>query len=179
MNQQRYLPYEHSSLVHRYFSNDLELLVTARGSATSDTKGRFVKAACSPDALERRLQRVEHLGLTSRILAEVGEIGDPIELDRRLMDVWAEIRVLDQLLREGYTRIEKVTEIADFVAHRCEHSVAFQVTRLNKLLTAEIDRRNPPELRDRSTYGIIQDIHERLDTPTWYLFRDRIPSWLD
>lgn len=174
MNQQHYLPYEHSFLVHGYFSNYLELLVTARGNATSDTEGCFAKAAFSPDALERRLQRIEHLGLTSRILAEVGEIGDPVELDRRLMDVWAELRTLDQLLREGYTDIEKVTEVADFIAVCDQQKAAFQVTHLNKRLAGNGNRQGSRETRSLSPYGEIKDIHSRLDKATKELIRRRI-----
>lgn len=148
--------------------------MTARGSATSDTKGHFVKAACSPDALERRLQRIEHLGLTSRILAEVGEIGDPVELDRRLMDVWAELRTLDQLLREGYSDIEKVTETADFTACRDNQKTAFQVTHLHKRLAGNGNQQGSRETRSLSPYGDIRDIHSRLDNATKELIRRRI-----
>lgn len=174
MNQHRCLPYENSLLVRTYFSTYLELLVAAHENASSDIEGRFVKAAFSPEALERRLQRIEHLGLTSRILAEVGEIGDPVELDRRLTDVWAELRTLDQLLREGYTDIEKVTTTADFIARRDSQKTAFQVTHLHKLLAVEIEQRNPPHLRNESTVGMVDSVHERLDSPAGHLFWSRV-----
>lgn len=142
MNQLWYLPYESSDLVNKYFAEYLRRLVAARENARNggNHEGRFIRAAYAPEALERRLQQIEHLGLTQKVLTEVGDIGDPIELDRRLMDVWAELRTLDQLLREGYTDIEKVTKIADFTACRDNQKMAFQVTHLQKPLSAEIDR---------------------------------------
>ncbi len=174
MNQQRSWPYENSLLVHRYFSHYLEMLVAAHENARSDIEGRFVRAVFFPEALERRLQRIEHLGLTSSILAEVGEIGDSTELDRRLMDVWAELRTLDQLLREGYTDIEKVTKVADFIAVRDQQKTAFQVTHLNKRLAGNGNRQGSRETRSLSPYGDIRDIHSRLDKATKELIRRRI-----
>jgi len=114
------------------------------------------------------------MGLTANIIAEVGKISDSAVLDRRLQDCWAELRVLDQLLREGFTAIEKVTETADFIAWRGSVMYAIQVTRVNVQLGASVVRRNSEDRRDPSPYGTIKDIHERLDTPTSYLFWDRL-----
>lgn len=166
-------PYLHSSLVLRYFCEYLMQLLIAQ-IKNDRYDGYFVKVAYSPDNLEQRLQKIDPLGLTKNIVDEVGNIADPIELDRRLMDAWAELRVADQLQREGYYDIQKVTEIADFVAMREEHQFAFQVTRVNKLLANEISRRNPPNKRSSLPYGTSKDIHDRLDEPTGYLFWDRL-----
>lgn len=162
--------YHNSPLVQRYFGEYLTQLLAAQ-KGNEQYKGYFVKAALDPDSLEQRLRRIEPLGLTQKIIDEIGYITDPIELDRRLMDAWAELRVVDQLQRKGYDNIQKVTAIADFVAVRKEQHFAFQVTRVNKLFENEISRRNQ---RSGLPYGSIEDIHERLDKPTGYLFWDRL-----
>lgn len=156
-------------LVRRYFGKYLSLLVRAL-LGDNFYEVHFVKAAFDPQALERRLQGIESIGQTSSIVSEVGEIQDPIELDRRLMDAWAELRTISQISKEGFTGISKVTEIADLLATRGDEKVAFSVKRINNSLENQVQRRNKPDERDSSPYGEIGDIHNRLGGPLSYFF---------
>jgi len=156
-------------LVRQYFGKHLQRLVTAL-LEESPAEGRFVKAAFEPQALEQRLQGIELLGQTSRIVSEVGEIQDPIELDRRLLDAWAELRTISQISKEGFDNISKVTEIADLRATRGDEKIAFSVKRINNSLENQVQRRNEPDKRDSDPFGEIGDIYNRLGGPLSYFF---------
>lgn len=169
------LPYENTDLVNRYFGRFIKALVDAYHKAPFE--GNFIKAATNPGTLEKRLQRVERLGITQAIVNEVGFTDDPEELDRRLMDAWAEIRTADQLRKESFSGIEKVKSYADLKAHRPDAPYVFQVKRVKGSLVNEINkigRREQSPVRESSPYGQVGDIHSRLDAPTGYLFWDAL-----
>lgn len=159
-------------LTKKYFGKYLGHLLTALQETQFEE--HFVQAAFVPYDLEKRLEKIESLGLTKAIVAEVGNINDPQELDKRLVDAWAEIRVIDQLLREDFENIRKKKAIADLLARKDCRSYAFQVTRINKSLSSEVEKRNKPPKRDSSPYGTLSDIHERLDGPISYFFWDAL-----
>lgn len=102
---------------------------------------------CS-EKLENRLQRIQNAGVVQSIVDEVGNPKHPGEFDRRLLNAWAEIRVLDQLLRERFVDIHKVTVAADFEARRDDRLYAIQVTRVNR----------DPKFAD-GPVGTIEDIY--------------------
>lgn len=164
------MSYEGFPLVSQYFGKYLTQLTKALESDKAYQKKRFVFVFDNPDSLEARLQRIDGLGLTRRIVDEVGDIRNPNELDGRLLDAWAEIRVVDQLLKEGFSDIAKVTETADLKAKSGERYYAFQVKRIATPLSQHVERRNPPNRRSTSSLGSISDIHDRLDVPISYLF---------
>jgi len=100
-------------LIERYFGESIRRL-----QVTPPRRGRFVYlySQGDPDRLEARLKRT-HMTLSFQtIFDEVGIITDTSELDRRLVDAWAEIRVIDHLLKEGFTDIRKESSIADMTA---------------------------------------------------------------
>jgi len=160
-------------LVKKYFGKYIGQLVEALLDE-NPYEGRFAKAAFEPQALERRLQRIEETGQTSRIVSEVGELQDPIELDRRLMDAWAELRTICQLCKEGFGNISKVTEIADLTATRGDEKFAFQVKRINNSLDNQVNRMNEPGKRDSDPTGEIGEIYSRLGEPLSYFFWDSL-----
>jgi len=96
--------------------------------------GRFVHlfARGDPERLERRLQRTRNTTAFQTIFQEIGSIKDPDELDKRLLDAWAEIRVIDQLVRERFIDICKVRTPADLVARYMSQLYAIQVTRISR-----------------------------------------------
>jgi len=156
-------------LVKRYFGKYLGRLVKALQSG-SLPEGRFVRVAFSPERLERRLQIIEPLGQTSAIVSEIGDVRDPIELDTRLVNAWAELRTLYQLHKEGFEGIQKIRDIADLTATKQGVSYAFQVTRITTLLKEQFGRRNPQDKRNTSPYGPLDDVYERFDKPLSYFF---------
>ena len=113
--------------------------------------------------LEKRLENVQSTAALQAILKEIGNITNPIELDRRLLDAWAEIRVIDQLLREGFDDVLKVETTADFVARCANRSYAIQVTRISR----------EPRFPDLPT-GDIQEIYSRVERPIGSYFWDSI-----
>ncbi|MDD5368152.1 MAG: hypothetical protein PHQ40_03625 [Anaerolineaceae bacterium] len=159
-------------LLKKYFLRYLKRLIEAREN--NEFAGRFYLYAMDPDTFESRLARIEHLGQTQAIVSEVGDIDEPSELDRRLLDVWAEIRVLDQLYREGFTSIQKVRVVADYTALKCSRSFAFQVTRISGSLADQVKAQKDKTKRETSPYGDLDDIHSRLSDPAWYFFWDAL-----
>lgn len=148
-------------LVRKYFGKHLSKLLRAIHTGSYDA--HFAKVALCPSLLEARLQRIEALGQTQRIMSEVGNIDDPKHLDERLLSAWAELRVVDQLLRERFDQIKKVEVTADLKAQKGGQALAFQVTRVNKSWrTQVIDHSGPGTLVDRVGYGNIRDIYRRL-----------------
>lgn len=160
-------------LVRQYFGKHLSLLIKMSLKKNS-YEGRFIRSAFEPEVLEKRLQRIERVGQTSRIVSEVSGIQDAGELDRRLMDAWAELRTISQLCKEGFSNINKVTETADLTATRGDEKFAFQVTRINNSLDNQVNRRNKPDKRDSEPMGEIEDIYARLDEPLSYFFWDAL-----
>lgn len=167
------LPMADYPLVNQYFGKSLRKLARAL-EAGELSKARFVFAAYRPADLEKRLKRLEPLGQTRAIADEVVNVKNPDELDRRLMDAWAELRVLDQLRREGFTEIEKVKEIADFTGRRGNHCYAVQVTRVNKSLSSQVEKWNTPGKRSSVPFGQLEDIYDRLEMAVYAVFRDRL-----
>jgi len=144
-------------LVRRYFGEYLGQLL--RALQEKPFKEHFTNYAFHPQNFERRLESIEPLGLTEAIVREVGKSKTPIDLDRRLVDAWAELRFISQIQQEGFRNISKVAEIADFTAKRNEKSYAFQVTRINTLLKEKVSPSTPVNNE------MIPRIHDRLDDP--------------
>jgi len=148
-------------LVRKYFGKHLAKLVRAAQSESYDT--HFAKIALCPHLLEARLRRIEDQEQTQRIMSEVGNVSDPENLDKRLTNAWAELRVIDQLRKEGFDSIQKVKVIADLKAQKSKQTFAFQVTRVNKSWrTQVIDHSDPGVSVDRIGYGNIGKIYKRL-----------------
>ena len=162
-------------LVDRYFGAHLRKLLGIRQTDPS-YRGTFVLHAFYAEALEARLLRIEPLGQTHAIVNEVGDGDNSGEVDKRLMDAWAEIRVLDQLQREAFQHIRKTAQTMDFTAEKDGTRYAFQVTHINKTLSDQVIRHNPPDRWSTSPYGDIDEIHSRLDDPASWLFWDRLES---
>ena len=151
-------------LVRKYFGEHLVKLVRASQSGSCDA--HFAKVASRPYLLEDRLQRIESLGQTQCIMSEIGKIDAPENLDKRLRNAWAELRVVDQLRKEGFDSIQKVEVIADLTAQKGGQNFAFQVTCVNKSWDAQvIDHSEPGTSVDRIGYGNINDIYRRLSKP--------------
>lgn len=108
---------------------------------------------CS-ERLEHRLERIGNTSALRLIIQEIGNITQRDEFDRRLKDAWAEIRVIDQLTRERFIDIAKVTVSADFVARRFSRRYAIQVTRINR----------GPEFQDMPV-GKLDDIYDQSKVP--------------
>ena len=148
-------------LVRKYFGKYLAKLLRAAQSESCDT--HFAKIALCPHILEARLRRIEGQEQTQRIMSEVGNVSDPENLDKRLTNAWAELRVIDQLCKEGFDSIQKVEVVADLTARESKQAFAFQVTRVNKSWrTQVIDHSEPGVSVDRIGYGNIGDIYKRL-----------------
>lgn len=149
---------DYPELTMKYFGAYLDRL-----TAYQAENDKFVRHFWPTDRLEARLKSIEDLGLTTKIIGkEVGDISDPVELDRRLMDAWAELRFISQLQREGFVKIEKVTKTVDFTAERDGQKYAFQVTRANRSLNDEAATRQNPEDRILRLHGeLISKIHEK------------------
>jgi hypothetical protein len=151
-------------LVKRYFGRYLSQLGEGL-SAGILTEGRFVRIAFAPQQLEIRLQALEPLGQTPAIVAEVGEVQDVVELDRRLLNAWAELRTIHQLRKESFADIHKEREVADLTATQQGKSYVFQVTRITTLLVKRVMRCNPPDEQDVDPFGPLEDIYQRLKVP--------------
>lgn len=147
----------YTPLVTKYFGNYLDQLV-AHKAANDKFNGRFVNVNWESQSLEARLEAIETLGLTKAIVCEIGKSDGtkPEDLDNRLMNVWAELRFISQLQREGFSHITKVKKTADFTAERENQKYAFQVTRINSALN-EIAARKKKILRP---YGSICKIYK-------------------
>jgi hypothetical protein len=148
-------------LVHKYFGRHLAKLLKATQGGPCDT--HFAKVALRPYLLEARLQRIEALGQTQRIMSEVGDIDDPKDLDERLQNAWAELRVVDQLRKEGFDSIQKVKVTADLMAQKDEQTLVLQVTRVNKSWRTQVVNHSDSSTSvDHIGYGDIGDIYRRL-----------------
>ncbi len=154
-------------LVEKYFSG---YLLQLAHSKSKDYAGRFSNATWFPADLERRLTRIEHLGLTSSIVKEIGSHDDPFNLDNRLLDAWAEIRLCDQLVREHFMSITKVVEIADFTAVRNGEKTAFQVTRSRRTVNSELIKDNTAMRQEDVVTGSLTQIHNQYDDPVGKVF---------
>ncbi len=148
-------------LTRQYFGKYLSQLLVALIEGEKFDE-HFVNCTFEPDNLEKRLRKIEYLGQTKSIVAEVGDISDPDILDKRLSNVWAEIRVIDQLLREGFSDIQKVRETSDFIAQLQGQNYAIQVVRINSSLESKAAKNQT--YSDISPYGSISSIHSRLDS---------------
>ena len=85
-------------LVDRYFG---DYIIQLLHDPPKDGRFAYLFLRGKPKALDERLGRVHNTEGFQEIFTEVGRIrNNAVELDRRLIDAWAEIRVLDQLLRE-------------------------------------------------------------------------------
>jgi hypothetical protein len=148
-------------LVQEYFGEHLAKLLRAVQSESCDA--HFAKIALCPHLLEARLGRIEGLEQTQRIMSEVGNVSDPENLDKRLANAWSELRVIDQLRKEGFDSIQKVEVIADLTARKGEQAFAFQVTRINKSWRTQVTDHSELDVSiDRIGYGDIREIYKRL-----------------
>src|SRR5271157_426107 len=117
--------YKNSFFVKKYFGKYIDFYM--KEPENLSIKGKFFRVIDNPIRLEERLKRIEPWGQTKLIVNEIGDISDLTELDRRLMDVWSELRTIDLLAMEGFKEIKKVKERADLVARCQDNSFAFQV----------------------------------------------------
>lgn len=170
-------------LVRKYFGKHLRSLVRAL-IAEPPYEGRFVQAAFYPEGLESLLSRIERANQTGAIVHEVRGIDDPQILDDRLMAAWAELRTIKQLLKEGFTDIRKVRDVADLTAIRDDRKFAFQVKRIGTDLAAQFPKRNSLMQMDTNPEGELTELIERFDSPLYHFFRnalteknDKFKSW--
>lgn len=155
------IDFSKTPLVGKYFGRYLNRLISAQNDSPYD--GHFYLAASFPTMLEERLQDLEPLGLIKSILKELAEHEDASDFDSRLMDAWAEIRTLSQLVRDGFDRISKVVAYADFTAYYGNQPYAFQVKRITgKLKNTTLHPCNKEEPVD--PFGkSIDETHKELD----------------
>lgn len=115
--------------IEQYLGNHMRRL-----QAEPPEEGNFVYLVSrgDPKRLEKRLQRTCKTDAFQTIFREIGSIKDSGELDRRLLDAWAEIRTTDQLVRERFIDIRKVKTPADLVARYMSQVYAVQVTRISR-----------------------------------------------
>jgi hypothetical protein len=116
-----------------------------------------------PRRLEHRLENTHNTPAFQTIVQEIGHIKNPVEWDRRFLDAWAEIRVIDQLMREKFTDICKVTTPADLVAKYAKQPYAIQVTRISR----------DPQFPDLPT-GDLQRIYGKISGSVGLYFWDSI-----
>jgi hypothetical protein len=109
--------------------------------------------------LEHRLKNVQNTVAFQTMFQEIGNVTDPDELDRRVLDAWAEIRTIDQLLRERFIDISKVRTPADLVARYMSQLYAIQVTRISR----------EPRFPDLPT-GNLQQIYDKVQIPIGLYF---------
>jgi len=131
---------QESPLITRYFGAFIEILREADG--TNGFSSYFLKHQFAPQLLEDRLRRIEGSGQTQLILREVEGVQDPNELDARLIDAWCELRLLDQLITDGFEHIRKEIQTVDFRASLGEHPFVFQVKHIRKSITEVINKFN-------------------------------------
>lgn len=133
-------------LMEKYFGSHIRARLAQTGFLASP-----ILSAVFDDEhrLERRLQNVQGTLAFDVIFQEIGEITDPAELDRRLLDAWAEIRVIDQLIRDGFVHLRKVETPADLLGRYGSQEYAVQVTRISR----------EPEFPDLPT-GDLQQIYD-------------------
>ena len=132
-------------------------------------QGRFAQlfASGNPEGLEHRLQRTRKAECFQSILNEVGR-ADRIRdeesasrLDARLMNAWAEIRAVDQLMRERFIDIRKVKTGPDLVARHVSQLYAVQVTRINR----------EPKFGDLPTGDLGKIYHDSEESIGTFLYR--------
>jgi hypothetical protein len=159
-------------LVEKYFGHHLSRLISTHNKFSFE--GRFYLAASFPAQLEARLQDLEPLGLIEPILNELAKHKEASDLDSRLMDAWAEIRTLSQLVRDGFDRISKVVAYADFTAYSGDRPYVFQVKRISGLLmevvTDPSHKEEPVEVYGKS----LTEIHISLDDRVARYFRQSL-----
>lgn len=158
---------DNCEFIQKYFGNHLEKLLK------SQSRGRFIQVINNPYILEKRLQKLEPK-LIESILAEVGNNIEANLLDDRLVNAWAELRVVSQLQKEGFTKIEKVYETADFTACLLDKDYAVQVTRINRLFNDKMVKHNSSDMTDDEPFGDVHEIYARFETPLSYLFWDTL-----
>ena len=148
-----------SPLAEKHLGDHIRQLVS-----TPPKSGRFLDIfSRRPERLEQRLQRTCNIESFQTIFREIGNIRDSDELDRRLIDAWAEIRVIEQLMCERFIDIRKVKTPADLVARYMSQLYAIQVTRISR----------EPRFSDLPT-GRIDQIYDRVKKPIDSFFWDSI-----
>lgn len=154
---------ERYPLIDQYFGDYVRQL-----QANPPQRGRFVHLLSQgdPERLERRLQRTCNTAAFETIFREIGSIEDLDELDKRLLNAWAEVRVIDQLIREGFIDFRKVETPADLIARYMSQAYAIQVTRTNR----------EPKFPDLPT-GDVQQIYDAVQGSIgsyfWQSIRDK------
>lgn len=147
-------------LIQKFFGRLIEARVKQR-----DFLASYIARAIfdKEERLEHRVKNTHDTPAFQTIFQEIGNIKDPIELDQRLLDAWAEILMIDQLVHEKFTDIRKVRTPADLVAKYMEQPYAIQVTRI---------RREPhfPDL----PMGNFQKIYDEVSDPIGKYFWDSL-----
>lgn len=158
------LDFTNTPLVDKYFGRYLNRLISAHNN--SPYEGRFYIFASYPTLFEARLQDLEPLGLVKPILRELAEHEDASNFDSRLMDAWAEIRTLSQLVREGFSRISKVEAYADFTAYYGNQPYAFQVKRITRRIREDI-KGGSVEVNGKTLSEIHSSVDDRVARHFW------------
>ena len=125
---------ENYPLIEQYLGDYVRQLYSTSPDAGHLGETRFynIFSRGEPEKLEKRLQHTHNTEAFQNIFREIGNIRDPNELDRRLIDAWAEIRVIDQLICEKFIDIRKERPTVDFTARYASQLYAVQVTRISK-----------------------------------------------
>jgi hypothetical protein len=121
-------------LIKRYLEDYVRQLHSRSPDTGPPGETRFydIFSRGEPEKLEKRLRRTHNTEAFQSIFREIGSIRDSNELDRRLIDAWAEIRVIDQLVCERLVDIRKEMPTIDFVARYMSQLYAVQVTRVGR-----------------------------------------------
>jgi hypothetical protein len=111
----------------------------------------------NPEQLEARLKRISDLAIVKKIFTEANleRITNANELDSRLVNLWAELRTIDQLHREGFTNIQKHGSHYDFDATLENAPYAIQVIRVNKEISVPEPYGNLARIRDEVREGVL------------------------
>jgi len=142
-------------LVNRFFGPPLRRFLDL--GLPDQGRAIYLFARGDPERLEARLKRISGLAIMKKIFAEANLdcIPDAGELDRRLADLWAELRTVDQLNREGFTNIQKHGSHYDFDAILENALYAIQVVRVNKEFHVPEPYGNPARIRDEVREGVL------------------------
>jgi hypothetical protein len=145
-------------LVNKFFGPPLRRFLDL--DLPDNGRAVYLFADGSPERLEARLQRIGDLPIVKSIFAEANldRIRNATELDSRLMNLWAELRTIDQLHREGFTDICKHGPYYDFDATLGGEPYAVQVVRVNKEFTV-------PDPFDSCFSQIRQEVREGVSLP--------------
>jgi len=143
-------------LVNKFFGPPLRRFLDL--GLPDNGRAVYLFADGSPERLEARLKRIGDLPVVGRIFMEANLDGipDANELDGRLMNLWAELRAIDQLHREGFVDISKHGSYYDFAATLDDKLYAVQVVRVNKeFIVPDPYDRCFPQIRQEVREGVL------------------------